>query len=103
VGVRPETVAVAALLEEGAAFFVMIKLFTVAVFVVTTLQASCVLFPETETLALNTVFAGTAPKRFLIVIFFDTGVPFGSSTIISRSGAAVVVNAVSCDIFLSAI
>jgi hypothetical protein len=51
----------------------------------------------------NTVLEETAPKKFFTVIFFEDGVPFGSSTINNRSSDEVVERAVSWDIFLSAI
>jgi hypothetical protein len=56
-----------------------------------------------DTRALNTVFDGTAPKKFFTVTLLETGVPLGSSTMSSRSGAAVVARVVSWVTFLSAI
>jgi hypothetical protein len=79
------------------------NVFTVVAFVTTTLEANSALLPLTVVLALNTVFAGTDPKKDFTVIFLDTGVPCTSSIINNRSDAVGAVIDVNCVIFLSAI
>jgi hypothetical protein len=49
------------------------------------------------------VLAAIVPKKFFTVIFFEAGVPPGSSTISNRSSAENVERAVNAETFLSAI
>jgi hypothetical protein len=100
-----------ALFDPGFERKVVMKLLTlsnppVVIFTLDTISVLAqviVVFAFNETRALNTVLDGTAPKKFLTVIFFDTGVPFGSSTIRSKSSREVLPSDVSCETFLSAI
>ena len=101
-GVRPDTVAVVALLDEGSAFFVTMKLLTEVVLVTITLAAARNLFPDTVRLAEMDVLAGMLPNKLLAVIFLETGTVLGASMTRNRSSELTDVAVVNCVIFLSA-